>query len=97
MGRVDLSIPQRTLRYSRADFIAVAATASLTPGLGFELGVVASGTGISVLRRLYRTLCPHVAKVGLVPGTRHSCNIDRYDVRTGGRLLTLPTMNACIS
>ena len=88
LSLVDLSILQKTWRYSRADFIAVAATILLTLGLGVEIGV-ASGVGISVLLHLYKTSRPHVAEVGLVPGTQHFRNIDRHNVQTDGTLLTL--------
>lgn len=88
LSLVDLSILQKTWRYSRADFTAVAATIVLTLGLGVEVGV-ASGVTISVLLHLYKTSRPHVAEVGLVPGTQHFRNILRHKVETDPALVTL--------
>ncbi len=88
LSLVDLSILRRTWRYSRGDFIAVSATILLTLGLGVEVGV-ASGVVISMLLHLYKTSRPHVAEVGLVPGTQHFRNIHRHKVETDPRLVTL--------
>ena len=88
LGLVDLSILKRTWAYSRADFLAVTATILLTLGLGVEIGV-ASGVSISVLLHLYKTSRPHVAEVGLVPGTQHFRNIHRHVVETDPTLVTL--------
>ncbi|GKX35568.1 MAG: sodium-independent anion transporter [Rhizobiaceae bacterium MnEN-MB40S] len=88
LGLVDLSILKKTWKYSRADFTAVAATIVLTLGLGVELGV-AAGVAISILLQLYKTSRPHVAEVGLVPGTQHFRNILRHKVETDPTLLTL--------
>jgi SulP family sulfate permease len=88
LSLVDLSILQRTWRYSRADFVAVAATIVLTLGLGVEIGV-ASGVALSVLLHLYKTSRPHVAEVGLVTGTQHFRNIHRHAVETDPALITL--------
>jgi SulP family sulfate permease len=88
LSLVDLSILQKTWDYSRADFIAVVTTILLTLGLGVEVGV-AAGVAISVLLHLYKTSRPHVAEVGLVPGTQHFRNIFRHDVVTLRSLLTL--------
>ncbi|MBF9030906.1 sulfate permease [Rhodobacterales bacterium HKCCE3408] len=88
LSLVDLSILKKTWGYSRADFTAVAATILLTLVLGVEVGV-ASGVAISVLLHLYKTSRPHVAEVGLVPGTQHFRNVLRHDVETDPALLTL--------
>ena len=88
LSLVDFSILQKTWYYSRADFIAVVTTILLTLGLGVEVGV-AAGVAISVLLHLYKTSRPHVAEVGLVPGTQHFRNIFRHDVVTLPSLLTL--------
>ena len=77
LSLVDFGILKKTWAYSRADFIAVAATILLTLGLGVEVGV-ASGVAISVLLHLYKTSRPHVAEVGLVPGTQHFRNCLLY-------------------
>lgn len=88
LSLVDLSILKKTWSYSRADFAAVATTIVLTLGLGVEVGV-ASGVAISVLLHLYKTSRPHVAEVGLVPGTQHFRNIHRHKVETDPKLVTL--------
>jgi SulP family sulfate permease len=88
LSLVDLSILQKTWAYSRADFTAVAATILLTLWFGVEVGV-ASGVAISVLLHLYKTSRPHVAEVGLVPGTQHFRNIYRHKVETDPALVTL--------
>jgi len=88
LSLVDLSILKTTWGYSRADFAAVAATILLTLGLGVEIGV-ASGVAISVLLHLYKTSRPHVAEIGLVPGTQHFRNIHRHEVDTVPTLLNL--------
>jgi SulP family sulfate permease len=88
MGLVDFSILRRAWDYSRIDFAAVAATIVLTLGLGVEAGVSA-GVLISVLLHLYKTSRPHVAEVGLVPGTQHFRNILRHRVQTRADIVTL--------
>ena len=88
LSLVDFSILKKTWRYSRSDFAAVAATILLTLGLGVEIGV-ASGVILSVLLHLYKTSRPHVAEVGLVPGTQHFRNILRHQVETDETLVTL--------
>ncbi|QFU08160.1 putative sulfate transporter/MT1781 [Rhodobacteraceae bacterium THAF1] len=88
LGLVDLSILRRTWSYAGADFAAVAITILLTLGAGVEIGV-ATGVVVSLLLHLIKTSKPHVAIVGLVPGTHHFRNIDRHDVQTCPRLLTI--------
>ena len=88
LSLVDLSILGRTWRYSRADFLAVAVTILLTLGFGVETGVSA-GVVLSIALHLYKTSRPHVAEVGLVPGTQHFRNIHRHDVQTDPGVLSL--------
>ena len=88
LSLVDLSILKKTWGYSRADFTAVAATIVLTLSMGVEVGV-ASGVAISILLHLYKTSRPHVAELGLVPGTHHFRNILRHKVETDPTLVTL--------
>jgi len=88
LSLVDLAILKKSWAYSRADFAAVASTIALTLGFGVELGV-ASGVAISVVLHLYKTSRPHVAEVGLVPGTQHFRNIHRHDVETQPSVVTL--------
>ena len=88
LSLVDLSILKKTWGYSFADFAAVAATIVLTLGFGVETGVSA-GVILSTLLHLYKTSRPHVAEVGLVPGTQHFRNINRHKVETADSLLTI--------
>ncbi|MGR3660593.1 MAG: SulP family inorganic anion transporter [Paracoccaceae bacterium] len=88
LSLVDFSILKRTWFYSKADFASVAVTILLTLGFGVEIGV-SSGVLLSVLLYLYRTSRPHVAEVGLVPGTQHFRNILRHEVLTDPTLVTL--------
>ncbi len=85
---VDLKILQRSWRYSRADFSAVVLTMLLTLLVGVEAGV-ASGVVLSLLLHIYKTSRPHIAEVGLVPGSEHFRNILRHEVETDPQVLTL--------
>ena len=88
LSLVDFSILRKSWSYSRADFAAVLATILLTLGMGVEAGVSA-GVLLSLALHLYKTSRPHVAEVGLVPGTQHFRNILRHEVETDPALLTL--------
>ena len=88
LGLVDFSIPVRAWSYSRVDFAAVMATILLTLGMGVETGVTA-GVVLSIALHLYKTSRPHVAEVGIVPGTQHFRNIHRHKVVTDPALVTL--------
>ncbi|MFN6925461.1 MAG: SulP family inorganic anion transporter [Tabrizicola sp.] len=88
LSLVDLKILRNTWAYSRRDFAAVAATILVTLALGVETGV-SVGVALSILLHLLNTAKPHVAEVGLVPGTEHFRNIHRHKVETCPTLLTL--------
>ncbi|GAA3873931.1 SulP family inorganic anion transporter [Celeribacter arenosi] len=88
LSLVDFSILKRTWGYSKADFAAVLATILLTLGFGVETGVSA-GVILSIGLHLYKTSRPHVAEVGLVPGTEHFRNINRHDVLTDPAVATI--------
>ena len=88
LSLVDLSILKRSWGYSRLDFAAVATTIAITLGLGVEMGVSA-GVILSIGLFLYKTSRPHVAEVGLVPGTQHFRNVLRHKVQTHPHLVTL--------
>ncbi len=88
LSLVDLTILTRSWAYSRVDFAAVATTIAITLILGFETGVSA-GVVLSLLLYLYKTSRPHVAEVGLVPGTQHFRNILRHEVETDPSIVTL--------
>lgn len=88
LSLVDFSILRKSWAYSYADFAAVLATILLTLGLGVEAGVSA-GVMLSLALHLYKTSRPHVAEVGLVPGTQHFRNVLRHRVKTNPAVLTL--------
>jgi SulP family sulfate permease len=60
----------------------------VTLGAGVEAGLVA-GVGVSLTLYLYRTSRPHIAEVGLVPGTEHFRNLLRHAVRVSPELASL--------
>ncbi len=88
LSLVDLSILKKTWGYSGADFAAVAATILLTLGLGVEVGV-STGVAVSIVLYLYKTSRPHIAEVGIVPGTQHFRNVLRHKVRTTPGVVTV--------
>jgi SulP family sulfate permease len=88
LSLVDLGILRRTWAYSRTDFVAVLSTLLATLAAGVELGLVV-GVGVSLALFLYRTSRPHIAEVGLVPGTEHFRNVLRHAVQTSPQLVTL--------
>ena len=88
LSLVDLGILKRTWTYSKADFAAVAATLAATLALGVEQGLVA-GVTVSLVLYLLRTSRPHIAMVGLVPGTQSFRNVHRHSVLVSPRLVSL--------
>lgn len=88
LSLVDFSILTKTWGYSKVDFAAVATTIFLTLGMGVEVGVSA-GVILSIGLFLYKTSRPHVAEVGLVPGTQHFRNINRHEVETHPSIVSL--------
>jgi len=88
LALVDLGTIGRTWRYSRADFAALMATLLATLAVGVEIGLVL-GVVVSLLMYLARTSQPHIAEVGLVPGTEHFRNVLRHQVVTHPTVLSL--------
>ena len=88
LSLVDLGILKRTWAYSRTDFVAVLATLLMTLAQGVEVGLVV-GVVVSLALFLYRTSRPHMAQVGLIPGTEHFRNVLRHQVVTSTRLVSL--------
>lgn len=85
---IDAKMLRKTWVFSRSDFYAVSTTILITLVFGVGMGV-ASGVLLSIWLHIYRTSKPHIAEVGLVEGTEHFRNIDRFDVQTSERLLNL--------
>lgn len=88
LSLVNFETVRNVWRYSRADFAAMAATILVTLGLGVEPGVVA-GVGLSLALLLWRTSRPHAAIVGRVPNTEHFRNIERHEVITDPKIVTI--------
>ena len=88
LSLVDVGTLRRTWVYSKPDFIAVAATLAATLGLGVEAGLVV-GVSVSLALFLHRTSRPHIATVGLVPGTEHFRNVLRHAVQVDPAILSL--------
>ncbi|MBL8707982.1 MAG: sulfate permease [Rhodospirillaceae bacterium] len=85
---VDLKALPRVWRYSRHDFMAMAATMIVVLGVGVEPGIV-TGVVLSLALFLWRTSRPHVAIVGLVPGSEHFRNVERHRVLTSESVLSI--------
>ena len=64
------------------------ATLVATLALGVETGLVV-GVAVSLALYLFRTSRPHIATVGLVPGTEHFRNVLRHDVQVDPEILGL--------
>ncbi|WP_431470193.1 SulP family inorganic anion transporter [Sphingosinithalassobacter sp. LHW66-3] len=88
LSLVNFAAIRNVWRYSRSDFAAMAATILVTLGFGVEPGVVA-GVLLSLALLLGRTSRPHAAIVGRVPNTEHFRNVDRHDVITDPRIVTI--------
>ncbi|MDO8271201.1 MAG: sulfate permease [Gammaproteobacteria bacterium] len=88
LSLVDFGILKRTWAYSKADFVAVLATLGGTLGLGVEAGLVI-GVSVSLALFLLRSSRPHIAEVGLVPGTESFRNVLRHAVKVSPELISL--------
>lgn len=88
LSLVNFAAVRNVWRYSRTDFAAMAATIVVTLGFGVEPGVVA-GVLLSLALLLGRTSRPHAAIVGRVPNTEHFRNVERHDVITDPRIVTI--------
>ncbi|MEQ1674088.1 MAG: SulP family inorganic anion transporter, partial [Candidatus Nitrotoga sp.] len=88
LSLADLAILKKTWAYSKSDFAAVAATLLVTLLVGVEAGLLA-GIGISLALFIFRTSQPHIATIGLVPGTEHFRNVLRHDVLVSPRVISL--------
>lgn len=88
LSLVDLRTLRSTWAYSRADFSAVVFTILTTLAVGVEVGLM-GGVLLSLLLHLYKTSRPHIAEVGLVPGTEYFRNVLRHQVHTSPHLTSL--------
>ena len=88
LSLIDLPSLRRVWRYSKPDFAAMAVTIAAVLTIGVEVGIM-SGVALSLALFLWRTSRPHVAVVGLVAGTQHFRNVERYSVITDPSLLSI--------
>lgn len=88
LSLIDLNAIKRIWIYSKSDFAAMSVTILATLGYGVETGVM-TGVLTSVLLHLWRTSRPHIAIVGLVPGTHHFRNIERHKVQCSDTVLSV--------
>jgi SulP family sulfate permease len=88
LSLVDFGVLKRTWAYSKGDFAAVASTVAVTLLAGVEAGV-STGVLLSILLFLWKSSRPHIAEVGLVPGTQHFRNVLRHKVYTVPEVLTI--------
>jgi SulP family sulfate permease len=88
LSLVDLGALQRTWAYSKSDFAALVSTLGTTLAAGVEAGLIV-GVGLSLVLHLLRSSRPHIAVVGLVPGTESFRNVLRHPVRVSPRLVSL--------
>ncbi|WP_306027739.1 SulP family inorganic anion transporter [Stappia sp. MMSF_3263] len=88
LSLVDFKALARVHAYSKSDFTAMAGTIAVTLGFGVETGVV-TGVAVSLALYLYRNSRPHMAIVGIVPGTEHFRNVNRHKVITGDKVLSV--------
>lgn len=88
LSLVDFSILKKSWSYSKSDFIAVTTTIVMTLVLGVEIGVT-TGVVASILLYLLKTGTPHMAEIGLVPGTQHFRNVQRHKVITSPHILSV--------
>jgi len=86
LSLVDWHAIQRTWLYSKADFAALAVTMVGVLLVGVEQGILA-GVTVSIVLYLWRTSHPHIAMIGLMPGTEHFRNVRRHAVVASHRVL----------
>ncbi len=88
LSLVDIAALKHTWHFSRLDFTAMLITIIGVLGWGVEAGVFA-GVVASLGLYLWRTNQPHVAEIGLVPGTQHFRNVQRHNVQVSPSVLAL--------
>ncbi len=84
----DLQAIKRTFAYSLKDFSALMITLLLTLTQGLEWGLI-TGIMVSIGLHLYHSSSPHSAILGLVPNTEHFRNVERHNVITDEKIISL--------
>lgn len=95
MRLFDLSVFRHAWHYDHNDFLTILLTFTLTLLAGVEWGVLI-GVLLSLALHLFKTARPHIAEIGLLPNTETFRNVQRHNVITDDRLLSLrPDENLC--
>lgn len=76
---IDIPAMIKPWRYAPHDASAALLTFAITLLAGIETGLLL-GVLASLLLHIYRSSTPHIAVVGLVPGTQHFRNVERHSV-----------------
>lgn len=88
LGLIDFGTLKRTWRYSRQDGMAQLATLVGVLAYGVEAGILL-GVGLSLLLFLWRTSRPHIAVIGVLPGSEHFRNVERFVTLESPTVLSL--------
>lgn len=76
-GLIDLKEAKHLWKVDRSDFWMLAVTFMATLSLGIEQGI-GVGVVLSIAVHIYRSMQPHVAVLGNIPGTDQFRNVNRF-------------------
>jgi len=76
-GLIDFKEAKHLWKVDRSDFWMLAVTFIATLSLGIEQGI-GVGVVLSIAVHIYRSMQPHVAVLGKIPGTDQFRNVDRF-------------------
>lgn len=88
LGLADFSTLKDTWKFDRADSAAFVLTFLGLIALGVEKGILI-GVVFSLGSYFWRASHPHIAVVGRIAGTEHFRNVERHQVETDSKVLTL--------
>jgi|TARA_B110000259_G_scaffold34162_1_gene37988 SulP family sulfate permease len=88
LGLADFSILKDTWKFDKADSVAFILTFLGLIALGVEEGILI-GVVFSLGSYFWRASHPHIAVVGRISGTEHFRNVERHQVETDSKVLTL--------
>ena len=76
-GLLDFSVPKQLLKYSKRDLIILNITLLITATVGIKEGIL-TGIVLSLSMLIYKSVKPHIAVLGNVPGSHFYRNIERF-------------------
>lgn len=85
---VNISAFRHAWHYDRSEGSAMLGTAAGVLLMGVEVGI-GIGVALTLITLVWRASRPHIAIVGLVPGTEHFRNVTRHRVATHDNVLML--------